>query len=386
MRFSFTAGQPWLAVSYFLYFGTLGVLVPYLSLFLDGRGMSSETIGSLLAIITLARIAGPYLWANLADRSGKVLTILQLGSLVACLSFIVILFLYGFWPLALGFSAALLFWSAIMPQLEVITLNAVDGDSGGYTRIRLWGSIGFILLTILSGLLVDLFGTEAIMVSCVLIMAALFASSLKLTEPSAPEHHEVKGSLWQKLKQPLFIGFIAVACLQQIGLAPYNAFFTLYMKDIGYNGTQTGLLLSVGVLAEIGIFIIAGRVIGRLGIKRVMQLSLALTVLRWYVLAYHASVPELLIPSQLIHAASFGLTHACAIRFIHQYFGRQFQSRGQALYVSLATGLGAALGNYGAGSLWQQGTGASLTFEVAMAVVLLAFVIMSLLPRRRLDA
>ncbi|MDF2178040.1 MFS transporter [Aliiglaciecola sp. CAU 1673] len=380
------AGTGWLALAYLLYFGQLGVLVPYLALFLDGRGLDSTAIGELLALITLARILGPTLWANLADSSGKCLRILQLGCLLASLSFLFIFIADDFWSLALCFGLVLMFWTAIMPQMEVITLNSVEGNASRYSRIRLWGSLGFILLTVLAGRLIDWYGTEVLIFLCSGLLLSLLLVSLRLQEPPQQQiDNEPEGPIWDWLRAPVFIGFILAACLLQVSFGPYNSFFTLYMKDLGYSGMQTGLLLSVGVVAEIVIFMLAGRLIGRFGVKRVLYVSLLLTALRWYVMASLAHVQWLLILSQLFHAASFGLTHAASVHFIHRYFGRRFQSRGQALYVSLATGLGGALGNYGAGHLWQQGKGAELTFLCAAAVVTLAALVVMLLPRQQLQ-
>ena len=69
--------------------------------------------------------------------------------------------------------------------------------------------------------------------------------------------------------------------------------------------------------------------------------------------------------SQLVHALSFGLTHAVSVHFIHQYLPSSFHSRGQAVYISVAFGFGGALGNYMAGQQWQQGTNAFETFTTA---------------------
>nr|WP_232849737.1 MFS transporter [Bowmanella yangjiangensis] len=376
----------WLALAYLLYFGQLGVLTPYLAMFLDGRGLNSVEIGQLLALITLTRILGPNLWANLADRSGKSLGILQIGAALALASFFVIFVADGFWGLTLCFGLIMMFWTAIMPQMEVITLNSVAGDAHKYSRIRLWGSLGFILLTISAGRLIDWFGTEVLLVICLALLAALLLVSTRLREPEQlPDNSPHTGSIWSKLKSPVFLGFILALCLLQVGFGPYNSFFTLFMKDLGYSGMQTGLLLSLGVLAEILIFLKAGRLIQLFGIKWMLLISLALTVLRWTLLANFAHLPWVLIATQCIHAASFGLTHATAIQFIHRYFGRRYQSRGQALYVSLAGGLGGALGNFGAGLLWQQGQGATQAFLAAAMVVGVSLVVILLIPSRHLE-
>lgn len=86
-----------LALTYWLYFGQLGVLVPYLGIFLDGRGFSSAEIGELFAVITLARILGPGIWANVADKTGNALGVLRLGTFLTVLTFSSVFYFSGFW-------------------------------------------------------------------------------------------------------------------------------------------------------------------------------------------------------------------------------------------------------------------------------------------------
>jgi len=88
-----------LALTYWLYFGQLGVLVPYLGIFLDGRGFSSAEIGELFAVITLARILGPGIWAGIADKKGNAVGVLRLGSFLTVATFCSVFLFEGFWGL-----------------------------------------------------------------------------------------------------------------------------------------------------------------------------------------------------------------------------------------------------------------------------------------------
>ena len=355
-----------LALTYFLYFGQLGVLVPYLGVFLDGRGFTSEQIGELFAIITFARIFGPNIWATLADKTGKGLSILQFGCFLTVTCFSLIFVFQGFWGITLAFALMMMFWTAVLPQLEVITLNAVNSDSARYSRIRLWGSIGFIVLTVIAGKSIDVFSSEAPVYASMMVLTGLFLSTLMLKAPvTVATEHQESGSIWHKVFKRAFICFILSAILLQVSFGPYYGFFALYMRDLGFSGQLTGGLVALGVGAEIFIFLVAGRLISLFGVKWILVISLLLTALRWCCLAFFAQYTPVLIFSQLLHAFGFGMTHAASMHFIHRYFGSKYQSRGQALYVSIAFGVGGALGSYFAGQFWQQGTGATLTFTFA---------------------
>lgn len=355
-----------LAVTYWLYFGQLGVLVPYLGIFLDGRGFSSEDIGELFAVITLARILGPGLWAGVADRTGNAIGVMRLGCLLTVITFSSVFYFSSFWGLTLSFGLMMMFWTAVLPQLEVITMNMISKTNVTYGQIRLWGSVGFICLTVMVGKALDMFSTESPVYVSVGVLALLFVSTLFINAPAEKASHEnVVGSIWRYAKQRPFAVFIFASACLQISFGAFYGFFALYMRDLGYSGQQTGVFIALGVLAEVGIFLVARRLISHFGVWNLLFASLLLTATRWYLMAAFADYIAIIVISQLIHALSFGLTHAVSVHFIHQFLPKAYHSRGQAVYISIAFGLGGAFGNYMAGQQWSQGTNAYFTFVTA---------------------
>ncbi|MFT5838729.1 MAG: PPP family 3-phenylpropionic acid transporter [Flavobacteriales bacterium] len=361
-----------LAITYLFYFGQFGVLMPYLGVFLDGRGFTSSEIGELFALITVARIAGPNLWAILADKSGRALKVLQLGALLTFGTFCLVFFVDGFWALTLSLGLMMMFWTAILPQIEGLTLNCVQGHAGRYGGIRLWGSIGYILLTIFTGKMIDVFSSEAPIYVGAIVLFSLFAVTLFLKQPPRAKNTDHQSSIWHKINTPVFYAFLLSTALLQLSFGAYYGFFALYLLDLGYSGQATGWLIALGVLAEVIIFLQAGKLIILFGVKWILVLSILLTALRWYLLAVAANNPAILVVSQVLHAFSFGMTHAASMHFIHHYFGNKFQSQGQAIYISVGFGVGGAIGGYGAGYFWQQGQGAELTFILAAIAAVLS--------------
>ncbi|MBT0584824.1 MFS transporter [Alteromonas oceanisediminis] len=374
-----------LSLTYFLYFAQLGVLIPYLGIFLDGRGFSSSQIGELFALITFARIFGPSLWASLADRSGKVLLVLRLGCLFTVLSFVGVFWAQQFWWLTLCFGLMMMFWTAVLPQLEVVTLRQTEYFQHSYGNVRLWGSIGFIVLTVLTGHLIDIHGSEVPVVVSTLVLAGLFLSTLLIADkvPKSQSAERVKGQ-WHRALRRTFILFIVSATLLQVSFGVYYGFFALYMRDLGYSGQTTGIMIALGVVAEVIIFMLASRLIARVGVKWLLIVSCVFTGARWQLLGAFGDDLWLVALAQLIHAFSFGLTHAASVHFIFRYFDKRFQSRAQAIYISVAFGFGGALGNWFAGHLWQDGAGAQLSFTMAAGVAVIAGLVLLPVVRVRL--
>jgi PPP family 3-phenylpropionic acid transporter len=160
----------------------------------------------------------------------------------------------------------------------------------------------------------------------------------------------------------------------QASHGPYYAFYSIFMKDHGYSETLIGQLWALGVLAEVGLFVIMHHLLDRLGARRVLIASLGLAALRWVIIGYFADSLVAVLLAQLLHAATFGTFHAAAIHLVHHYFRGRHEGRGQALYSSVSFGAGGAVGSLIAGYAWAT-LGPSITFGTAGAVAALgAFV------------
>jgi PPP family 3-phenylpropionic acid transporter len=154
------------------------------------------------------------------------------------------------------------------------------------------------------------------------------------------------------------------------------------MRALEYSGIQTGVFIGLGVAAEVIVFIYASRLIKQFGVKALLIISIFATAIRWALLALFPHITAVIVFTQLIHALSFGLTHAASVYYLQTAFPRAFQSRAQALYVSIAFGAGGAGGSYIAGQLWQQGEGAYISFMFSAAVALMAGICLLALPSK----
>lgn len=375
------SARPALVLAYFTYFGVLGIFVPYFGLFLDGRGLSSADIGLLLAIVTASRIVGPTVWALIAERSGKPLTVMRLGALLAAIGWLSSFADYGFWPLLLGFALFSFFWTAILPQLEVATFAFVNDDTRAYSRIRTAGSVGYIVLVMLGGWLFERYGSEFLPLSALLFLVLLLTSLFLLPKVTVNAELSSETVRFSKLiKNSVLLRFMLAALLLQMSFAPFYGFFTLYSRDLGYSGTQTGLFIGLAVAAEIAAFYFAGNLMRNRSYRVLLSVCYGLTVLRWSLLATVADNVWLLCFSMLLHAGSFAIAHSCAMQFIQQFFPKKLRSRGQALYAGVIFGGGGAIGAYFAGLIWQNGKGASLAFMIAALLALAATLLALTLP------
>lgn len=355
---------------YFFYFALLGALVPYWGLFLRDRGFDAIAIGELMAILMATKIVAPNVWGWLGDHLGHRMMIVRGASLVSVLAFAGMYWAEGFWGIALVMTLYSFFWNASLPQFEVVTFSYLDDQVARYARIRVWGSIGFIVTVVLLGFLIERSGAEIILPSVMLIFVTIWFSSMVVRDPDPEPHPHDDPPLGAILRRPAIIGFFLAVFLMQASHGPYYAFYSIYMSDEGYSETLIGQLWALGVLAEVGLFVVMHHLLGRYGARRVLVASLLLASLRWLMIAYLSESLPMLLLAQLLHAATFGTFHAAGIHLVHHYFRGRNKGRGQALYSSVSFGAGGAFGSLLSGYAWD-GVGASATFAVAAAAALL---------------
>jgi PPP family 3-phenylpropionic acid transporter len=359
---------------YLFYFASLGALVPYWSLYLKSLGFSSLQIGQLMAILMATKIISPNIWGWIADRTGRRMAVVRLGSLLAVLSFCGVFLVESYWPLALVMLLFSFFWNAALPQFEATTLSHLGEQSHRYSMIRLWGSIGFILTVAGLGPLLDSAGAGVLPPVLLGLFLAIWASSLSVPERSAghpPQEHQ---PLSRILRRPEVLALLAVCFLMQASHGPYYTFYTIYMEGFGYSRSVIGQFWALGVIAEVVIFLIMSQLVRRFGLRNLMLWTAGLTSLRWVLIGALPDSLGVMLFAQLLHAASFGIFHATAIALFHKFFIGRHQGRGQALYSSLSFGAGGAFGALYSGMAWDS-LGAAPTYGLASLLAATAGVI-----------
>ncbi len=359
---------------YFFYFALLGAWLPFWPLFLQGEGFNAEQIGYLAGIMMATKIVAPSIWGWLSDVSQRRMMIIRWGAFLALLSFMVIFLERGFWWLALITAAFSFFWNAILAQFEVTTLAYLGGRYRRYSLIRLWGSIGFIVAVSGLGLFFDFYSVSYLPLVMVLLLIGIWVSSLLVAEKGKAEHDQNTGqTLKAVLKQPAVITFFIVCFLMQVSHGPYYTFFTVYLEDHGYSRTVSGLMWSLGVIAEVVLFLFMHRLLQRWSLRVIMLASLTLSALRWFMLAFWVENTSLLLIAQCLHAASFGSFHAYAVEVVRRAFAGGLAGQGMALYSSLSFGAGGAVGAVLSGWIWEFNP--AYTFLMAAVACLLAIAI-----------
>jgi PPP family 3-phenylpropionic acid transporter len=367
-----------LSAFYFFYFALLGAIIPYWSLYLESMAFDAMTIGVLMSISHVTRVFAPSLWGYLADRTGYRLKIIRYGAAATWLVFLLMFDQDSAWRVGVVMLLFSFFWNAVLPQFEVVTMSHLGDLRSRYSQVRVWGSIGFIVIVVGFGYLFDALDIGYLVHAMWLIMIMIWVCACSVPSPVPDEPNSKEEgqpvSFWSVFFTPAVLAFFVATFLVQFSHGPYYTFFSIMMESTGFSRGQIGWIWAIGVIAEVGAFIVMHRFIQAMGCRTLMIISLLLAALRWVLVALFPSVMPVILLSQLLHAASFGAMHATGITLVHRFFISKHQGKGQALFSSLGFGLGGSLGALVSGYVWAP-FGPELTFLLAACACLLAAIV-----------
>jgi MFS transporter, PPP family, 3-phenylpropionic acid transporter len=359
---------------YFSYYFFVGAFVPYWGLYLQSEHFSATDIGILMSLFQISRIFAPNFWGWLADHTGKRAQWIKLTSFLGLCGFMAVFWAHGFFWLFFVMAALSLFTSSTLPLAESLTLAHLATTNGHYSRIRMWGSLGFIVASVVLGFVIDASGIKSVLWFLLLVQMTLFALSYTLPDPKLVAHENDHFSIWQVIKHPNVIALLIGCSLMVTAHGVLYNFYSIYLSQHGYSKGTIGLLWAVGVVCEIGIFMLMPKIMNRYSLKTILIVSLALAVVRFSLIGVAIDHLWLLILAQSLHAATFGSFHAASVEVITQFFKGRHQAKGQAIYNSVAYGIGGTIGGISGGYALQY-LGGQQTFMLAAIFPLIGLIV-----------
>lgn len=354
-----------LSPMYACYFTLFGVVFPFLARFLDARGLSAPQIGVISALVFGVNVFAPFLFSLISDRTGRRLPVIRFGFVMMGLFYVLTLFGTGFYWYLGVFGLFGIFLSAVLPQMEGLAMTVLGTDKARYGQVRLWGSVGYVAMVWMLGTALDYFPVTILPVIGVVLCALMWLTTWLIPTESrldSAQRQAIRAGETTPIDWRQVSVLLAIVFFWQIGIAPYNTFFDLFLKARDFSASSIGFLISFGTATEIAVFLVISAGFQRFSERFLLISALLATALRWSVLATVEQSFALVFFTQALHALTFGVIHSVAIHRVGRLFPPSRQGLGQGLYVATGMGVGLIVGNLLSGWLW---TGAGTVFWAA---------------------
>jgi PPP family 3-phenylpropionic acid transporter len=331
------------------FFGALfliyGIVIPYLPVWLDSRGLTAAEIGMVMSTPYVLRLVFTPGVAIAADRYGDHrLALVILGWLALC-AVVALGPVSGFWPIFLLAVPFLLLTTTMMPLTETVAVGGVRTAGLDYGRMRLWGSLTFIAASFAGGAAVDRFGTSAPIYMLMAGAAATVAAAHLLPRrqrnadtPAVTMHTDVARYAARLLSSRPFLVFLLAAGAIQGAHATFYTFGAVHWRANGISTAWVGSLWAIGVIAEVIVFAYSAALAKRFGAVQLLIAGGAASVLRWTIMAFDPPL-SVLVPFQVLHGLTYGASHIGAIHFISKAVPEAATGSAQAFYATIASGV-----------------------------------------------
>ncbi len=362
---------------YFIYFGVMGIFLPYFNLYCYHIGFTGFQIGVLSALRSVTLVVFPLLWGLMADRFQTRRPIYILCNIVSTAVWALYLSTTEFWPMLAITVVFGIFYSPIISFLEAFTMDVLGTEKNRYGRIRVWGSVSFIIMVVAVGKATDLFSID-IIIGLILAGSLLQVLIATRVPPGAPENKQSSDAVKQVFQKKRMAVFLVCAFLMLVSHGAYYGFFSIHLETLGYHRTFIGIAWAVATTAEIFVMIGSQRIFRRFSLENVLVFSFGVAVLRWTLL-FFITAPYVILMSQVLHAVTYGTFHMASILYIDRLASDGSKTVGQALNNALTYGLGLMVGfflngllyeRFGSFTLFLVSAGVALTGGILLAVFL----------------
>lgn len=354
-----------LSATYFLFFAILGIFLPYFNLYAYSLKFSTRQIGVLSATLSLMKIASPLIWAHFASSLWTRKKISLVTSLASALLFLACLSISSFEAMLIAITLYGFFRTALVPMMEVTTWETVELRGGEYGKIRLWGSLGFIVTSLAAGWLLDALPLRTILYGIALLSVLLFINLFKVPddEPLGRTSTQSGDNVTSLLTHPHLVLFFLIALLVQVSFGAYYGFYTIFMEEQGYSRSLVGVSWALSVLCEILLMSQYKRWFGRTRPQVVLIAGCFTATWRWWIMAHTESLVFILL-AQATHAVCFGAFHIASLSYMNRHVPAHLRTGAQSLLNSLAYGLGGMIGFLLSGWLYEP-MGATTLFQLS---------------------
>lgn len=358
----------------------MGIFLPFFPIFLADEGLNDTQIGFILATPLAIRIAASPLVAAIADRYGRRVLALVITAAASAFGFACFSLVDGFTAIFAVAVFTSVFSGAIIPLSDAYAMDAVRSGIGDYGRMRLWGSIAFVVATLLGGAALDVWPSSLVPYGLAITMLGTAFVAMSLPELAHRESATPSvGGPATSLRNPVFLTVLLAVGLIQGSHAVYYGFSSLHWHRADISETTIGVLWVVGVIVEIGLFAASTRIGGIVGPLMMIAIGGLAAVVRWAIFPFAETIPSA-FALQLLHGLTFGATHLGMIGFIAVTIPARRAATAQGL-ASTFGGITTALGTLAAGPLYSADPVIAFWSMAATSVV--ALILLAVVAGRR---
>ncbi len=361
----------------------MAVALPFFPLYLRDLGLTGQQVSVVMSIAPFLHLGVPLWWGWVADRTRRTDRLLQLACLGSFVFYGPLIFVRSMPALMVVVAAHQAFAVAISGLSDTLALDrARHGED--YGRIRVWGSVSFMLACLLIAPVLaargQRHGDPLVPILMTAFLGLTFLSSLTVRSNASRERPHAR-DVSVLLADRRFLFLIVVAPVHWACCSPYHAFFGILLRDRGLSETTIGHAFVVSVVGEMLALYFFRTLRERFSLPTLLAVSFGASALR-FVFTGLAVSPAWLVGLQAAHALTFGLYWGAALAWLAECVPPQLRATGQTLYTACTLGIGNIVGMLGTGVIYDRTGSAAPAYVLAGCLEIVPLVLALSVGRR----
>ena len=368
------------SIYYFITYGALSVLFPFLVLFYQSQGLTGAQIGLLAAISPIIAFFGAPLWTGAADITRRH----KLFALLSTLCVVIVTFIFpgvaSFGGLILMISLWAFFYAPTGPLVDSAVLALLGDRKERFGRIRLWGTVGYGIVAPFAGNLIGRLGLKWAFWGYAILMLGGLLVITRIPFRQGHSDGSFRGGIRTLFANQPWMLFLVMVFIAGVGMATINNYLFVYMQSLGASKTLMGFALTVSTLSEIPALFFSDRLLRRFGARGMLVIAMTTIGLRLVCYAL-TTQPWVVLVIQLCHGLTFAAIFTAGVHFAGQIAPPGMQASTQGMFSGVLMGFGSAAGGLLGGLLLDRFSPGGM-YAVVGALVLGGLIIFLLVERK----
>jgi PPP family 3-phenylpropionic acid transporter len=365
---------------YFLYYGAISILFPFLALFYQSRGLTGSQIGLLAAISPIISFFGAPLWTGAADASHRH----KLVAMLSITGVVIITFIFpgiaSFGGLLLMISLYAFFGAPTGSLVDAAVLTMLGDRKERYGRIRLWGTIGYGIVAPFAGNLIGRLGLKWAFWGYAILMLGGLLVITQIPFRQSHSNGSFRGGLRVLFANQSWMLFLVMVFIAGTGMATINNYLFVYMQSLGASKTLMGFALTVSTISEIPAMFFSDRLLRRFGARG--MLVIAMTTIGLRLLCYSLTTqPWIVLVIQLMHGLTFAAIFTAGVHYADTIAPLGMKSTTQGMFSGTLMGFGSAAGGLLGGLLLDRFSPGGM-YAFSGTLVLVSLIVFLIVERR----
>ncbi|HXV81535.1 MAG TPA: MFS transporter [Candidatus Binatia bacterium] len=357
-----------LKLFWFVYMGSVGIVLPYYSLYLkENAGLSGTELGWILAILPLVGIAAQPFWGQVADRTGARSHIVAFLAMGTALGYLALAAAEGFWAILAATAAMAVFGTAVLPITISVSL-AILRDSGphAFGLVRVWGTVGYFVLIVAFPWILESYqaardfppaqsgASEPGLGIMFIVTAALAAVSALvgffLPRKGVVSTRAARGDWRLLLGNPVYVRFLIFSFAAYLLSQGPMWLFPIFVRSRGGDVETIRSMWIYMLLVEVPLVLASGIGLKNLGARGLLGVGVLVGGLRWLLCAFIHDLQVLSLVQTLHGVTVVGLLMGGPL-YLDVVTPEKLRSTAQAVLSMVGVGFAGIVSNLGSGWL-----------------------------------